>query len=85
MTRILYFTAEWCRPCRTFGPRLKAEADTRGLALERVDIDRDTTTSTLYRVQSVPTVVIERDGEVVDRFGALPAPQLRERLDALTA
>lgn len=37
MIRLIYFTATWCGPCRTFGPLLARQ----GLPIERVDIDHD--------------------------------------------
>lgn len=83
MIRILYFTAAWCGPCRSFGPLLYRVADAQLLAVERVDIDANPGLAQAHGVMSVPTVVVVRDGETVDRFGALPPLALRDRLDAL--
>jgi len=37
----VYFTAGWCGPCRTFGPRLKALADKHGLKIRTIDVDQN--------------------------------------------
>lgn len=85
MIRILYFTAAWCGPCRSFGPMLTREAEARGLKVERVDFDDSAAygLAIQHAVTSVPTVIVRRDGQTVDRFGVLSAPALRDRLDAL--
>lgn len=85
-TLIFYFSAEWCQPCRRFGPLLTKEAADRGLELDKRDIDTEAgaRAAKTFGVMSVPTVVAVRAGQIVDRFGYMPAPQLRERLDALT-
>ncbi|RLK22668.1 thioredoxin 1 [Micromonospora sp. M71_S20] len=84
MTRILYFTAPWCVPCRKFGPMLDVQARARDLPVQRLDIDEDAAgrVALALDVQSVPTVIVESDGEVVDRFGALSPIALRDRLEA---
>jgi thioredoxin 1 len=77
MIRIIYFGAAWCGPCHAFGPLLREVAP----QVEYVDLDTDTEDAAQqYRVLSVPTVIVLRDGEVVDRFGVLSASALRERL-----
>jgi len=39
--RAEYYTAGWCGPCRTFGPRLKALADKHGLKIRTIDVDQN--------------------------------------------
>lgn len=82
--RLYYFTAAWCSPCRKFGPVLINEAADRGLELVRVDLDNDTAgLAHAFSVMTVPTVVVLRSGEIVDRFGNLGPNALRDRLTAL--
>lgn len=82
MTHVLYFTAAWCGPCRKFGPALEVQARTQGVPVERVDIDANPGLAQAHNVMSVPTVVVVRDGEAIDRFGALTPTALRDRLEA---
>ena len=82
MLKLIYFTAEWCRPCRKFGPALAREAGARSIELERVDVDQDAEGVALaYGVQSLPTVLLFVDGHLVERFGALSTSALQHKLD----
>ncbi|ATI18868.1 thioredoxin [Streptomyces phage Janus] len=85
MTRVLYFTSPMCRPCRSFGPLLASELAERGVEAEKFDISTDAglEKADLYDVVAVPTVVIERDGEEVRRFGALLGSSLQDALSVL--
>ncbi|MDH6462045.1 thioredoxin 1 [Micromonospora sp. A200] len=83
MIQLLYFSAQWCRPCKAFSPRLVDEAEARGLELLKVDIDGPNGHLVdEYGVASVPTVLVLKDGKAVDKFGPLSTTYLRARLDA---
>mgnify|MGYP003626831191 CR=1 FL=1 len=56
MNKILYFSATWCGPCKVLGPtidRLKSE----GLPVQKIDIDKEQPTSSLYNIKNVPTLI----------------------------
>jgi len=82
------FSAAWCPPCRVFGPVVEQAAQDYAARLRVVQVDADASPGamTRYGVRSLPTLLVFRDGELVERIvGAVPRPTLRERLDRLTA
>ncbi len=77
------FWAPWCGPCKTLGPILeKLAADYNGaFLLAKVDVDKEQQLAAAFQVRSIPTVMLVKDGQLVDGFpGALPEGQLREFL-----
>lgn len=77
------FWATWCEPCKTLGPLIeKVVAEYNGaVRLAKVDCDTEQQLAQMFGVRSIPTVVLVREGQLVDGFtGALPEAQLREFL-----
>ena len=77
------FWATWCEPCKTLGPMLeKLAAEYHGaFRLGKVDVDTQQELAGMFGIRSIPTVVLVKDGQVLDGFaGALPEGQLREFL-----
>jgi putative thioredoxin len=77
------FRADWCAPCKSLGPVLeKLVAEHAGtLKLARVDVDAEQALAAMFGVQSLPTVMLVKDGRIADGFaGALPERELREFL-----
>ncbi|TPG10763.1 thioredoxin [Rhodanobacter glycinis] len=80
---LLDFWATWCEPCKTLGPMLeKLAAEYNGaFRLGKVDVDAQQELAGMFGIKSIPTVVLVKDGQVLDGFaGALPEGQLREFL-----
>ncbi|MES1154516.1 MAG: thioredoxin [Rhodanobacter sp.] len=77
------FWATWCEPCKTSGPMLEKLAAEyhSALRLGKVDVDTQQELAGMFGIRSIPTVVLVKDGQVLDGFtGALPEGQLREFL-----
>ena len=80
MKTMKYFSASWCGPCKAFKPVINS-IRSEGYYVEFIDIDMLTDLAQKYNVRSVPTVVIEEDGEEVSRFvGAIPKQQVIDKL-----
>ena len=72
------FWAEWCEPCKALGPILEKLATefNGGFLLAKVDVDKEQQLAGYFQVKSIPTVMLLKDGQIVDGFtGALPELQ----------
>jgi len=79
------YWAEWCGPCRMIGPLLEDTArDYAGrLKVAKLNIDENPSVPSQYRVRSIPTLMLYRDGHpVATQVGALSRSQLATFLDA---
>ncbi|MBD5185616.1 MAG: thioredoxin [Bacteroides sp.] len=77
------FFATWCGPCRVQGPILDQVKNTVGdnATIIKVDIDRNSEVAERYRVQSVPTLIVFKNGEPVWRaVGVQQADVLVDKL-----
>jgi len=81
---VVDFWADWCGPCKSLMPILEKIANEYDGAflLAKVDSDEQQMIASQFGVQSLPTVMVIKDGQPVDGFmGALPEIQVREVLE----
>ncbi len=81
---LIDFWAEWCGPCRMVGPVVEELAKNyQGKALVgKVNVDEERSLAQKYRVFSIPTLFIFKDGQVVDQLvGARPYEDIARVLD----
>ncbi|SEE50470.1 thioredoxin 1 [Streptomyces sp. 3213] len=80
---LVEFTADWCPPCRQMGPVLRALAAEEGerLKVVQLNVDQNPETTNAYKVLSMPTFMVFRDGEPVKAMvGARSKRRLLEEL-----
>jgi thioredoxin 1 len=82
---IIDFWATWCAPCRMIAPIIEQFAtEYEGkVKVCKLDVDNNQQVAMNYGIRSIPTVLIFKNGEVVDTIvGAVPKSMLKERLDS---
>ena len=76
---VVDFNATWCGPCKMLGPVLEEVSEELGskVAFFAVDVDDNQSLAIKNKIQSIPAIVIYKDGEPVDRqIGFIPKAQL---------
>ena len=81
---VVDFWAEWCNPCRMIAPALEELA--RELAgrvrVAKLNVDENPATAARFGVQSIPTLLVLRQGREVDRIvGVQPKSEIARRLE----
>ena len=77
------FWAVWCGPCKAIGPALEEiAAEHRGkLKVVKLDVDEEMEISARYGVQSIPTLLLFKGGQPVERLiGAYPKPMILSKI-----
>lgn len=82
---VLDFWAEWCGPCRMIAPIIEklAEEYAGRVLVGKVNVDENPEVPMKYGIRSIPTILIFRDGELVDKHvGYAPQSKLAEKIEA---
>ena len=78
------FWAVWCGPCKAIAPVLEeiAEEYKGKIKVGKLDVDKNQNTSIKYGVRSIPTLLLMKDGEVVNQLvGAVPKSNITDILN----
>ncbi|MBN2065458.1 MAG: thioredoxin [Candidatus Thermoplasmatota archaeon] len=83
-TMVIDCWAPWCGPCRMVGPVIEELAkEMQGkIVFGKLNVDENPQTSMKHQIMSIPTLLVFRNGSLVDRLvGALPKEALKQKLD----
>lgn len=77
---IIDFWAEWCGPCRVYGPILTLFSEENpDIIVGKINVDESSESAAFYGIRSIPTTIVFRNGEVINRMsGILQKEKLAE-------
>lgn len=82
---LLDFYADWCGPCKVMTPVIEElEKDFSGkIEVKKIDVDQEVELASRYGVMSIPTYLVLKDGQEVERFiGAQPKEAILSKLQS---
>jgi thioredoxin 1 len=89
MIKVYDFWAEWCGPCRAMIPTIesliqKYNAAESNVEIIKVNVDKEPDLTTKYGIRSIPTMVFEKNGEVIETLaGAQPQAKIVSLIESL--
>lgn len=68
MFKLLYFSSDWCGPCKIMGPTMQKVAD-EGIPVQKINIDQNQELPQRYVIRHIPTIIkIDNNGTEINRL-----------------
>jgi len=82
---VIDFSATWCQPCQSYTPIFEnVSTEFPEIKFLKVDVDQSPKMTSFFKVRSVPTTVIIRNGEIMDDFSGLMGKNiLKEKIERI--
>ncbi|MDP2193538.1 MAG: thioredoxin [Alphaproteobacteria bacterium] len=79
---LVKFGAEWCGPCRMIAPVLEEilAQESASFDIVSIDVDEAPQVSAEFGIQTIPTMILFKDGQKVDQFGTLSKHDIIDRV-----
>jgi thioredoxin 1 len=82
MSHVLYFTADWCNPCKKVKPIVEEMNKDSITKFQIIDVDLEMELTKKFEIRSVPTFILIKDGKEIKRTtGAQTRQQLESFID----
>ncbi|WP_069999598.1 thioredoxin [Cellulosilyticum sp. I15G10I2] len=86
MPVVIDFYADWCGPCKMMSPVIdELASDYEGkVKIGKLNTDENRSIATKYNIMSIPTILLMKNGQVVDTVvGAMPKTALQDKIDRM--
>jgi thioredoxin 1 len=77
---LMDFYAEWCGPCKRMGPIIEELSKRMGdlVEIRKIDVDENINLAQKYQISVVPTIIIEKDGVIIQKYQGLTDADILE-------